>query len=415
MSSSSNFIKINLKHWFENLMMTIIVRMLFGKEYDIGGQRARIAIRKLFKLLGSFVVADFIPSLRWFDIGGCEKEMKENAKETDYILENWLVEHKKKRSCPFLKAMLAGGTDSTVVALPWTLSLLLNNPHVMQKAQEELDIQDNVGSLLESVMGHYSCQRLDREEKGNMANVPYSSAVGSLMYAMECTRPDIAHPVGVVSRFLENPRKKHWEAVKWILRYLRGTSVDCLCFGGTDPILKGYTDADVAGDLDNKKSTTGYLFAFSGGAISWQLKLQKCVTLSTTEAEYIAATEAGKEMVWLKRRTPPKVAGSWRVTGHLHLFSGSGLPHKIFGLMADKYGPIFTVKFGAHQVLVVNDWKIAQDCLTINDKALPSRPKAFLGYNYAIFGLGPYWREMKKLVVLELLSNHRVQMFRHIR
>ncbi|KAM3304832.1 cytochrome 82A3-like [Capsicum chacoense] len=115
------------------------------------------------------------------------------------------------------------------------------------------------------------------------------------------------------------------------------------------------------------------------------------------------------------RRTPPKVAGSWRVIGHLHLFSGSGLPHKIFGLMADKYGPIFTVKFGAHQVLVVNDWKIAQDCLTINDKALPSRPKAFLGYNYAIFGLGPYWREMKKLVVLELLSNHRVPMFRHIR
>jgi len=121
------------------------------------------------------------------------------------------------------------------------------------------------------------------------------------MYAMVCTRPDIAHAVGVVSRFLENPRKEHWEAVKRILRYLRGTTRDCLCFEGFDPILKGYTDADMAGDLDNKKSTTGYLFTFSGGAISWQSKLQKCVALSTTEAKYIAATEAGKKMVWLKR------------------------------------------------------------------------------------------------------------------
>ncbi|KAF3670204.1 hypothetical protein FXO38_07215 [Capsicum annuum] len=84
MSSSSNFIKIGMKHLFENLIMTIIVRMLFGKEYDLeGGQRARIAIRKLFKLLGTFVVADFIPSLRWLDIRGYEKKMKENAKETD--------------------------------------------------------------------------------------------------------------------------------------------------------------------------------------------------------------------------------------------------------------------------------------------------------------------------------------------
>ena len=120
------------------------------------------------------------------------------------------------------------------------------------------------------------------------------------MYAMVCTRPDIAHAVGVVSRFLENPGKEHWEAVKWILTYLRGTTRDCLCFKGSDPILKGYTHGDMAGDLDNRKSTTGYLFTFSAGAISWQSKLQKCVALSTTEAEYIVATEAGKEMVWLK-------------------------------------------------------------------------------------------------------------------
>ncbi|GKV15798.1 hypothetical protein SLEP1_g26549 [Rubroshorea leprosula] len=140
-----------------------------------------------------------------------------------------------------------------------------------------------------------------KEEKEKTSPIPYSSAVGSLMYAMVCTRPDITHAVGVVSRFLSDPGKIHWEAVKWIFRYLRGTTKLCLTFGQTEPILKGYTDADMASDLDNRKSILGYLFTFAGGAVSWQSKLQKCVALSTTEAEYIAATEAGKEMLWMQR------------------------------------------------------------------------------------------------------------------
>lgn len=139
------------------------------------------------------------------------------------------------------------------------------------------------------------------EDKERMAKVPYSSMVGSLMYAMVCTRPYIAHAVGVVSRFLVNPGKDHWEAVKWIFRYLGGTSNMCLTFGGSKPILEGFTDADMAGDLDGRKSTSGYLVTFTGRAVSWQSKLQKCVALSTTEAEYIAATEAAKEMLWMKR------------------------------------------------------------------------------------------------------------------
>ena len=152
--------------------------------------------------------------------------------------------------------------------------------------------------------GHYklsksSCPSTEEENK-KMAVIPYSSAVGSLMYAMVCTRPDIVHAVGVVSRFLSNPGKQHWEAVKWIFRYLRRTSKLCLSFGREKLVLEGYTDADMAGDLDGRKSTSGYLFTFAGGAVSWQSKLQKCVALSTTEAEYIAVTEAGKELVWIK-------------------------------------------------------------------------------------------------------------------
>jgi hypothetical protein len=70
-----------------------------------------------------------------------------------------------------------------------------------------------------------------------MSRVPYSSTIGSLMYAMVCTRPDIAHAVGVVSRYTNNPGKEHWEAVKWILMYLRGNSTHALCFGGSDIVL----------------------------------------------------------------------------------------------------------------------------------------------------------------------------------
>ncbi|RVW58893.1 Retrovirus-related Pol polyprotein from transposon TNT 1-94 [Vitis vinifera] len=137
------------------------------------------------------------------------------------------------------------------------------------------------------------------EERDHMSKVPYASAIGSLMYAMVCTRPDIAHAVGVVSRFMSRPGKQHWEAVKWILRYLKGSLDTCLCFTGASLKLQGYVDADFAGDIDSRKSTTGFVFTLGGTAISWTSNLQKIVTLSTTEAEYVAATEAGKEMIWL--------------------------------------------------------------------------------------------------------------------
>ena len=74
----------------------------------------------------------------------------------------------------------------------------------------------------------------------------------------------------------------------------------CLIFGDSKPVLEGYVDVDWAGDFDGRKSISGYLFTFAGGALSWQSRLQKCVAISTTEAEYIAANEASKEMFWLK-------------------------------------------------------------------------------------------------------------------
>jgi len=133
-----------------------------------------------------------------------------------------------------------------------------------------------------------------------------SSAVGSLMYAMVCTRPDIAHAVGVLSRFMSKPGKEHWTAVKQVFRYLRGTSDYGLCYQGRpglDTVLDihGFVDADWAGDLDQRRFTSGYVFNLFGGVVSWMSKKQSIVALSTTEAEYMAATHASKEAVWLQR------------------------------------------------------------------------------------------------------------------
>ena len=106
------------------------------------------------------------------------------------------------------------------------------------------------------------------KRKNEMQKIPYASVVGSLMYAMVCTRPDIAHAVGVVSQFLSDLGKEHWAAVKWILRYLQGTSKMSLCFGKGEPILDGFTYSDMAGDIDSRKSTFGYLITFAGRAVA---------------------------------------------------------------------------------------------------------------------------------------------------
>ncbi|KAK8914337.1 hypothetical protein KSP39_PZI023872 [Platanthera zijinensis] len=143
------------------------------------------------------------------------------------------------------------------------------------------------------------------EDIEDMAKVPYASAVGSLMYAMVCTRPDIAQAVGVLSRYMAKPGKEHWSAVKRVFRYLRGTSDYSICYEGaeTGRVLDvvGHVDSDWGGDLDSRRSTSGYVFTLFGGAISWMSRRQGVVALSSTEAEYMALTHASKEAIWLRR------------------------------------------------------------------------------------------------------------------
>ncbi|KAF8022911.1 hypothetical protein BT93_F0428 [Corymbia citriodora subsp. variegata] len=126
--------------------------------------------------------------------------------------------------------------------------------------------------------------------------------------------------------------------------------------------------------------------------------------------------------VWLKSgssrklRTPPEVAGAWPVIGHLPLLAKSHLPHRTFASMADEYGPIFTIRLGLFPAVVVSSSEIAKECFTKHDLTLASRPQLLatevMGYNYALFTLapyGPYWREMRKIATLEVLSNRRIE------
>ena len=126
----------------------------------------------------------------------------------------------------------------------------------------------------EESLSHVMCPKTSKKRE---VMVPYFSAVGSLMYAMMCTQPDIRYVVGLVSRYQSKPRFGHWTAVKIIMRYLKGIAYYCLCYQGSNLCLRGYTDVDYGGDLDERKSTFGYVFLFDNGAISWSSKKQTCI------------------------------------------------------------------------------------------------------------------------------------------
>ncbi|TYJ98103.1 gag/pol protein [Cucumis melo var. makuwa] len=134
-----------------------------------------------------------------------------------------------------------------------------------------------------------------------MSNIPYASAVGSLMYAMLCTRRDISYSVGIVSRYQSNPGRDHWRVIKNILKYLRRTKDYMLVYGSKDLILTGYIDSDFQSDKDAKKSISGSVFTLNGGAVVWRSIKQSSIANSTMEAEYVATCEAAKEAIWLKK------------------------------------------------------------------------------------------------------------------
>jgi hypothetical protein len=146
------------------------------------------------------------------------------------------------------------------------------------------------------------CKLTKNEENAKGVNTTeYKQLVGSLLY-LTATRPDLMYAVGLVSRYMERPTEMHLQAVKRILRYLRGTTEFGIIYRkGDEGQLRAYADSDYAGDVDDRKSTSGFVFMLGTGAVSWSSKKQPVVTLSTTEAEFIAAASCACQGVWLRR------------------------------------------------------------------------------------------------------------------
>lgn len=144
--------------------------------------------------------------------------------------------------------------------------------------------------------------KLLKDEKGVRVDATlFKQVVGSLMY-LTATRPDLMYGVSLISRFMANPTEQHWLAAKRLLRYLKGTTGLGIFYkkGGCKELI-AYTYSDFAGDLDDRKSTSGYVFFLGFGAVSWSSKKQPVVSLSTTEAEYIVAASCACQCVWLRR------------------------------------------------------------------------------------------------------------------
>lgn len=140
------------------------------------------------------------------------------------------------------------------------------------------------------------------ESKHTHVNVPYKEAVGSLFYLAMVSRPDIAYAVNAVSQYAEAPTKERWNAVKRIIKYVKGTMEYGILFKPDEPpSLKAYSDADFAGDRATRRSTSGSVIFAGEAAVSWAARKQKSVALSTTESEFMAASDTAKEVVWLER------------------------------------------------------------------------------------------------------------------
>jgi len=143
------------------------------------------------------------------------------------------------------------------------------------------------------------------EDSEKEITFPYREAVGDLLYLALVTRPDISFAVGQVARFVESHGPPHVKAIRQIISYILGTSRFGICFTGlaTDSPI-GYSDADYAGCLTTRRSTTGSVFMYHNGPIAWCSRRQTCTAQSTTEAEYVAASETAKEAIWIRRILP---------------------------------------------------------------------------------------------------------------
>eukprot|EP00253_Pinus_taeda_P009493 PITA_09493 len=229
----------------------------------------------------------------------CEGEptvyIKEKDGNDDYLIENFKSVMKKEfemTDIGLLRYFLGIEVDQN------ENGIFISQARYVNEVLEIFQMQDCKAAITPTVMG----LKLSKEDSSKDFDPSlYKSIVGSLMY-LTATRPDIMYVVSLISRFMERPKEAHWQATKRILSYVKGTKRFGILYTVSEcSDLVGYTDSDWAGSVDDWKSTSGYVSHMSSGAISWASKKQPIVALSTAEAEYVVATAAACQVVWMRR------------------------------------------------------------------------------------------------------------------
>ncbi|KAJ4827441.1 hypothetical protein Tsubulata_011095 [Turnera subulata] len=456
---------VEMKESMENLTMNIIVRMIAGKQF-FGNSEQSKAFSGFLPLAGLFLVSDAVPFLGWLDlVMGTVAKMKRTAREMDRLLGSWVNEHRQKRlngnidqeEQDFIHVMLSildagqissvgdtdttikanclamvlGGSDTTVISLTWALSLVMNNRNHLKKAQAELD--DHVGkNRLVNESDIKNLVYLQAIVKETLRLYPPGPLGGAREATEDCEIAGFHVPAG--TRLVVNVWKLHRDPRIWsnplefqperFLREnanvdLKGLDFEYLPFGSGRRMCPGMTFALQIVHLTLARLLQGF-----------ELGTMSDAPVDMSEGFGMAMPRATPLDVVLKprgikrnRKTPPEPAGSWPVIGHLHvLAAGDRLVHRTLGEMADKYGPILSLRLGIHRALVVSDWEAVKECFSTNDLVFLDRPPSLalkiMGYNQAMFGFAPYgkyWRDMRKLAMVELLSNRRLELMKHVR
>ena len=179
--------------------------------------------------------------------------------------------------------------------------LHMSQEHYFETLLDRFDMKDCNPARNPLPTGFKSITATDDEHQ-LAKHLPFPQVVGSILYASTITRPDLAHSASLLARYIGKWNLQHWAAAKHLLRYIRGTSDLCLTFTADNSkrLVLGYADADWGGDLDTRRSTTGYIFKVYGGVVAWRSRRQPTVALSTTEAEYMASADAARQATWLR-------------------------------------------------------------------------------------------------------------------
>ena len=254
---------------------------------------------------------DLVMMSNGFHINECDKCVYVKCISDNYVI-----------VCLYVDDMIITGSNINVIKA--TKNMLANKFDMKDMGVADVILGIKITKATEGYVisqSHYIEKILDKFDKDNsniaitpvdvnlhltkntgvcISQLEYSRIIGSLMYVMNCTRPDIAYSESKLSRYASNPNSDHWKAIVRVLRYLRYTTNYGLHYSKYPAVLEGYSDANWISDTKDTKSTSGYVFTLGGASISWKSSKQTCIARSTMESEFIALDKAGEEAEWLR-------------------------------------------------------------------------------------------------------------------